>query len=108
MWFIRVGVNIALPKVACLVTMLVSVPLGTHGSLGIKERKRNMKTFMAVFLLLVSSSLLADRPDCSLTPGGCVGNPPGRNEVAAVPEPGTLALIGLGMAGLVVARKRKR
>lgn len=66
-----------------------------------------MKTIMAVFLLLVSTSLLADRPECSYTPGGCAGGIPS-GKVAAVPEPGTLALIGLGAAGFVVARRRKK
>ena len=68
-----------------------------------------MKAIMAVFLLLASTSLLADRrPDCSMTPGGCAEAAPGQNKVASAPEPSTLALIGLGLAGLVVARKRKR
>jgi len=69
-----------------------------------------MKTIMAVLLLLISTSLMADRPLCSQTPGGCVGNPPGlvKGNIAAVPEPGSLALIGLGAAGLIVARRRKR
>jgi len=71
---------------------------------------------MAVLLLLVSTSLLAEKPDCNLNPGfpACNHNPPGLTggnaavAVAAVPEPGTLALIGLGAAGLIVGRIRKR
>ncbi len=69
-----------------------------------------MKTIMALFLLLVSTSLLADRPDCSRTPGNCRYDNPSltRAQATAVPEPGSLALIGMGVAGLVVARRRKR
>ena len=66
-----------------------------------------MKTIVGVFLLLVSTSLLADRPECSYTPGACAGGVPS-GKVVAVPEPSTLALIGLGAAGLVVARRRKK
>jgi hypothetical protein len=72
-----------------------------------------MRTILAGFLMLVSTSLLAGRPECSYTPGACSGGVPSgninhTNDIASVPEPGTLALIGLGAAGLVVARKRKR
>jgi hypothetical protein len=93
----------------CFVVMLTIAPLSAHASFIFKEGS-NVKAIMAVFLLLVSPPLLADRPDCSLTPGGCVGNQPGLaiGRSAAVPEPGALALIGLGMAGLVVARRRKK
>ncbi|MGD8620140.1 MAG: PEP-CTERM sorting domain-containing protein [Gammaproteobacteria bacterium] len=30
------------------------------------------------------------------------------SQIAAVPEPGSIALIGLGLAGLIVARRRKK
>jgi len=69
-----------------------------------------MKTIVAVLLLLMSTSLLADRPNCSRTPGSCRYENPSatRGNVTAVPEPGSLALIGLGVVGLVAARRRKR
>jgi hypothetical protein len=71
-----------------------------------------MKIIMTVFLLLVSTSLLADKPDCNQNPNfpACKNNPPGLTggNIAAVPEPGTLALIGMGAAGLVFARRRKK
>jgi hypothetical protein len=106
-----------------------------------------LKTGIAVLMLLASNPLLADKPLCSETPGGCLGNPPGhllnkpecsqtpggcavnppgyevRNQqghkvgsyngqvedkTATVPEPGPLALLVLGLAGMLVARKRKR
>jgi len=66
-----------------------------------------MKTLTAVFLLLVSTSALAQKPPCSYEPQGCVGNPPGLNKTSTVPVPGTLALLGLGIAGLAIARKRR-
>ena len=69
-----------------------------------------MKTIMAVFLLLVSTSVLAGKST------GCNPNANDHSPVScgyvqgsnAVPEPGSLALIGMGIAGLVVARRRKR
>jgi hypothetical protein len=69
-----------------------------------------MKTIMAIFLLLVSTSLLADRRDCTFgDPGSCRNErSTTRGNITAVPEPGSLALIGLGVAGLVVARRRKK
>jgi len=76
-----------------------------------------MKTIMAVLLLLVSTSLLAVgkpegvpvidcrgqscREEMQVLPQAVQINP------VSVPEPSILALIGLGIAGLAVARKRK-
>jgi len=72
-----------------------------------QEWEMIMKTFMTVFLLLVSTSLLADRPtECNPNANyHACDNFQARN---AVPEPGSLALIGLGIAGLIAARRRKR
>jgi len=89
-----------------------------------------MKTIMAVFLFLISTSSLADKPpwvvrgnpNCSDPPcekevpvGGGKLIPVGQgssgsqsNGIASIPEPSTLALMGLGAAGLVFVRRRKR
>jgi hypothetical protein len=79
-----------------------------------------MKTIMAVLMLLISTSVLADRPVCpqGSTFPACVNanapsppSPPGLTEtnVHLVPEPGTLALVGLGLIAVWVrvARKEK-
>ena len=54
-----------------------------------------MKTIVAALLLLVSNSLLADPVYIA-------------DQIVNVPEPGVLGLIGIGVAVLVLARKRKK
>ncbi len=72
-----------------------------------------MKITVMALLLMTSTPLLAGKPDCNLNPDfpACQrANPPGLagGKVTSIPEPGTLALIGLGAAGLIAVRKRKK
>ena len=73
---------------------------------------------MVFILALLSAPAIAERPACSYTPQGCVGNPPGLQQqlstagadnefVGTVPLPGTVALVGVGLAGLFFSRKCK-
>jgi hypothetical protein len=70
-----------------------------------------IKTTMAAVLLLVSTSVLAEKPDCFQDPDfpACKNNPPGltKSVIASVPEPVPLVLVGVGIAGLVIARRIK-
>ena len=68
----------------------------------------DMNRFLAVFLLLFSVSVMADKPACNNdSVAQCGETPPGLDKASEVPIPGTLALIGLGLAGLEISRHRK-
>jgi len=76
-----------------------------------------MRNILSALLLLVSSSLLADPPECTQIPGSCRDWNPSYTKgqtaakkgiTATVSEPATTALMGLGLVGIAVARKRKR
>ena len=69
-----------------------------------------MKRSVAVFLIAVSTSAFADRPfDCNpnASSNSNVGCNP-EQEFATVPEPGTLALMGLGLTGLIISWKKRK
>jgi hypothetical protein len=80
-----------------------------------------MKYITASLLLLTSIICMADQPEN--LPGnngnngnhyayGKEGNNGNHNGItqrsASIPEPGTLALFGLGLAGVIIARVRKK
>lgn len=71
-------------------------------------KKFSMFAGAFVVALSASSAAFATAPSC---PPGSTGTPPncvqGNTGATAVPEPGTLALLGLGIAGAVVVARRK-
>ena len=80
-----------------------------------------MKYIIAAFFLLASTQSLADKPDALPGNNGNNGNhyaygkdqnngnQSGINQrVAPVPESSTLALVALRLAGLIIARSRKK
>ena len=74
-----------------------------------------MKTMMAVLMLMVSTSVLAVPPQTGQVEQVCENS---NNHASfcresngtnvSVPEPSTLALMGLGLAAIALVRARKR
>ena len=76
-----------------------------------------MKCIIAVILLLATTGSVAAKPGNNGDNGNHYaygkevnkGNQYGaRQKTAAIPESSTLALIGLGLAGLIITRRRKK
>ena len=71
-----------------------------------------MKTMMAVLMLMVSTSVLAVPPQtgqvCENSNNHASFCPESNGTNVSVPEPSTLALMGLGLAAIALVRARKR
>ena len=94
------------------------------GSAQLKHEASNiiaMKYIMLALLILASTASLAEKPDVLPGNNGSNGdhyaygkqrnngNQSGASQkVVSIPEASTLALIGLGFAGLMLARRRKK
>jgi hypothetical protein len=80
-----------------------------------------MKYIIAVMLLLATTGSMAAKPENLPGNNGDNGNHyaygkeankgnhyGNSQKIAAIPEASTLALIGLGLAGLIITRRRKK
>jgi hypothetical protein len=74
-----------------------------------------MKTIMAVLMLLVSTSLLAapnsnalEHANCNASFNKNCDQQDDAVDKVSVPEPSTLALMGLGLAAIALVRAHKR
>ena len=70
-----------------------------------------MSRIVAVILIAVSTSAFADRPfDCNpnANSNSNVACNPEEVAFATVPEPGTLALMGLALTGLIISRNKRK
>ena len=73
-----------------------------------------MERIFAIILLLVSTTALAERPQgCNENANpnsrfACTKGGPVIEESVAVPEPGTLAMMTLGIIGLIATSRRRR
>ena len=73
---------------------------------------KKLSGIFAAVLFVFCTSAFADSPhECTSNPGACGDNPPGNGvgleKFNDVHVPGTLVLVGLGLAGLIFSRKGK-
>ena len=83
------GANIArfLRNLALFLRNIVIDSVANKPLLRLQDLRPNMKNIIAIIMLLVSTSALAQRPDCSKVPGECGEKPPGLEKSMMCPYP---------------------